>query len=280
MPRKSKRRVKKRGSTGARGGSSESVRCRSRVLGMNIYSDGTTAGCISAFGAAAPTTVAIVRPGSAYFFNEYVTRQAQCHLRYRLRSLTLEIVPVNPASTATYVLGFCNDPAATFSSGPNDAQIACLKSARVMNTGTMQHQKITYRPAMREWKYTSEDSETTAASVREVGAGELWANWSLVVPAAGRYADVLIHYDIEFRDPISNQNLTKVRDLSFVRPGTNAVTGCDREKQSGISSVVRSDGYVFVPEHKSENLVGVTNRPGGNAVNIRSATALPSVCIR
>jgi len=118
----------------------------------------------------------------------------------------------------------------------------------------MMHQKIRYTPLIKsEWKYTSEDSETTAAEVRQCVAGELWGTWNVVVPATGRYADILVHYDLEFKDPVSNLNLT-LKDN--VRPGARSDgKQIVKDALASSTSVNRNDGkyklgeddFVLVP---------------------------------
>lgn len=221
MPSARKHRVtlrrRKRGPRLGRGLSGYSslgdvTRCRDRSLSLNIYSDGSTGSVIVAYGLTSPSNVAVIRPTSVAFFTEHVQNLAKLFTRWRLRGLELEIIPFNGASTASFTLGFSNDPAVSFASGPSSQQIASLEASRVFNVGSVSNkQSLRYIPPVsNEWKYVSEDSDTSVPSVRQCAAGELWGSWNISVPSTGRYADILVHFDVEFKDPVSNQNLSFV----------------------------------------------------------------------
>jgi len=176
---------------------------------MNILSDGTTGNVLSTYGGSVFSGGIPILPASSFFFTEYVQQIAIRHLRWRLRAMELEIVPVNTAATATFTLGITNDPAVSFISPPTAQQLADLQCARVFNLGFTQAQRLIFRPPVRnEWKYVSQDSQTSAPDTRQVAAGELWGVWNISIPSAQRFADVYVHFDLEFKDPVNNQNVT------------------------------------------------------------------------
>jgi len=184
------------------------------------------------------TNAAVIRPISTAFFTEHVLNLAKLFTRWRLRGLELEIVPVNAAATGTYALGFTNDPALSFSSGPSTQQIMSLGASEIFNLASVSRKQVLrYIPSVKnEWKYVSQDSETTAAEVRQCAAGELWCSWSISVPTTGRYADIFVHFDVEFKDPVSNLNLSLKRPEE--KTSSVVLTAVASSTASGISTQV------------------------------------------